>query len=156
MLPLVPCAPSFPLREIRIGLGWEYGLHSSTCSGSTCLNWILCLKWSKPGRLHRLLIVCNHWHDLVAHLTLIHPCVELFFRSRQCLLLLGNLSWSMCSNWMFSLMSNFLIVAARTQFRAMAHCTFDLNCTYSRVLSFHSVVLKFLRGFFFPRTASSC
>ena len=31
----------------------------------------------------------------------------------------------------------------------MAHCTSDLNCTYSRVLSFHGVVLKFLRGFFF-------
>ena len=31
----------------------------------------------------------------------------------------------------------------------IAHCTFDLNCTYSRVLSFHGVVLKFLRGFFF-------
>ena len=38
----------------------------------------------------------------------------------------------------------------------MAHCTFDLgnlrilNCTYSRVLSFHWV-LKFLRGFFFHK-----
>ena len=38
----------------------------------------------------------------------------------------------------------------------MAHCTFYLgnlrilNCTYSRVLSFHGVILKFLRGVFFP------
>ena len=37
----------------------------------------------------------------------------------------------------------------------MAHSTFDLgnlrilNCTNSRVVSFHGLVLKFLRGFFF-------
>ena len=36
-----------------------------------------------------------------------------------------------------------------------SHCTLDLgnfrilNCTFSRVLSFHGMVLKFLRGFFF-------
>ena len=38
-----------------------------------------------------------------------------------------------------------------------SHCTFDLgnlrilNCTYSRVLSFPSVILKFLRGIFHER-----
>ena len=41
-----------------------------------------------------------------------------------------------------------------------SHCTFDLgnlrilNCTYSRVLSFPSVILKFLRGIF--RQSSEC
>ena len=54
-------------------------------------------------------------------------------------------------------MSNFLDFGGAHSISRTSHCTFDLgnlrilNCTFSRVLSFPSVILKFLRGIFHER-----
>ena len=158
-----------PFIPIRIDLGWECGLHSSTCSGSTCLNWIL---WHTPlvpqveqawllsefscrHRLHRLLIVCiidTTSSHISPSFILVSSSSFASTQTRDAACCFSaTCSWSMCSNWMFSLVSNSFVVAARNRY-----CLLDLgdlgilNSTYPRVLSFRGVVLKYLRGIFFP------
>ena len=118
----------------------------------------LCLKLSKP----RLLNEFSSRHRL--HRQLIHPCVEIFMcvvvNSRRCLLLLSNLFMVNVLEleilFNVELLDRSLLDGCAAVILRTSHCTFDLgnfrilNCTYSRVLSFPSVILHFLRGIFFP------
>ena len=131
--------PFIPLLKIRIGLGWECGLHSSACSGSTCLNWILCLKLSKPGFSVSLAAIHLRRRTLA---TLPVTSLQLVMVNVLELDVLFDVE--------------LLDFGGAQSISRTSHCTFDLgnlrilNCTYSRVVSFPSVIL-FLRGIFHER-----
>ena len=79
--------------------------------------------------------------------------------SRRCLLLLGKLFMVNVLElevlFDVELLDHGLLDCCAAMILRTSHCTFDLgnfripNCTYSRILSFPSVILSLLRGIFF-------
>ena len=128
--------PYIPVLKIRIGLGWECGLHLSACSGSTCLNWILCLKLSLP---------CFSENLAARHLR--HPTLATLPVTSLQLVMVNVLELDV----LFDV--ELLDFGSAQSISRTSHCTFDLgnlrmlNCTCSRVPSNPTC----LRGIFHER-----